>query len=206
MKSIPRWVALSACAFLAVAGCGRQAVRDSRGADTLSAAERAVALEAVSGSPGFASLTAEGTAFAIGAELVREKEVAPEGGARHALVTTYIYHGDLTVLSTVDLASHAIVDVDTVAHLPTPLAAAEFERAKKLALENPVVANALAPHKNAITFEGLVSHSALETDSLFGHRVVRLLFRVGPSYIAGPVVHVDLTTGTVLVEPAMRDH
>ena len=36
--------------------------------------------------------------------------------------------------------------------------------------------------------------------AIYGHRYVRLIFKVGDDYLRYPVVHVDLTEGRVLLE------
>lgn len=134
-------------------------------------------------------------------ELYRDKEAeAKRISNRQALVTRYRYDGDLTILTIVDLTSREVTRVDSIPHLPTPLSPEEFEMAKDMALTNPEVEAALAPYIEQLEVEPLVSRTFSEQDPLFGHRVVRLLFRVGRNYLTKPTVTVDLTAKKVIVE------
>ena len=62
------------------------------------------------------------------------------------------------------------------------------------------LSRALERWRGELQVEAIQSRAASETDPLFGHRVVRLLFRVRRGWLDDPVVHVDLTAGRVLVE------
>jgi hypothetical protein len=124
---------------------------------------------------------------------------------RVALLTYYRYEGDLTVRVYVNLARRRVTNVERRSHLPTPFAPEELRRARELALEHPELKKVFAPFRERLTVEPLSTGSASPKDPLFGHRVVYLLFRVGPRYLtAQGDVLVDLTTETVIIRP-VRD-
>ena len=139
--------------------------------------------------------------YLVRVEWLRDKEAESRGVAdRKALVTHYRYDDDAALVTVVDLAQRTAVQVDTLPHLPTPLATEEFTRARDLALAHPEVKAALTPYGERVTAEALVTRAASREDPIFGHRVVRMMFRVGPDYLTRPIVLVDLTTGQVTIE------
>jgi len=140
---------------------------------------------------------ADDRTFFVHAEMLHDKS-AP--GSRRALVLHYRYQGDLTITTVVDLTAQRVLDVRTAAHVAAPLSQQEFEQARGLAMADPRVAEALGQNRGRVTVEPLVLH-ATEGDPLYGHRVVRLLFRVERDYLSAPVVLVDLTTRQVMIEP-----
>jgi hypothetical protein len=122
---------------------------------------------------------------------------------RLALLTYYRYEGDLAVRVYVNLARRRVTNVERLAHFPTPFAPEELRRARELALEHPELKKVFAPFRERLTVEPLSTRSASTKDPLFGHRVIYLLFRVGPRYLtAQGDVLVDLTTETVIIRPA----
>jgi hypothetical protein len=143
--------------------------------------------------------------YAVATELLPAKEADEKGGGeRKALVTHYQYEGDMAIFSTVNLTQSAVVNVERVPHVPVPLSEQEFVRAKTLALAHPDVKTQVGSYSDRLTIEALLTRSPMETDPLYGHRVVSLLFRVGSDYLSMPEVVVDLTTEKVLV--ARKEH
>ncbi len=59
----------------------------------------------------------------------RPKQSRPRGPL--AIVTSYRYFDDITVFSTVDLATNRVVRVEAAQHLRTPLSQTEFERPRR---------------------------------------------------------------------------
>jgi hypothetical protein len=132
--------------------------------------------------------------YLIDVELLRDKEAET---SRRALVTHFRYEGDLAILSVVDLDARQVVRVETRPHQAVGLAEEELRRAEQLALQDPRVAEALGDARAKVRVEALVIRTGDEKDPYFGHRVVRLLFKLGADYLASPVVNVDLTAGRV---------
>ena len=66
---------------------------------------------------------------------------------------------------------------------------------------------ALARYSAPLEVDALVVHTVVSDAPTYHHRVVRLTFRQGREYLLyGPVVDVDLTTGTVRVERRDTTH
>jgi len=162
--------------------------------DTLTGEERALAFRLAE--EAVAPLRTRAPMYLVASELIRHK--GDEG--RQALVTHYRYDGDLAILTTVDFGRGRVVALDTLPHLVVPMAAEEVERARELALADARVSRAVERWRGELEVEAIQSRAASEADPLFGHRVVRLLFRVRRGWLDDPVVHVDLTAGRVLVE------
>ena len=133
-----------------------------------------------------------------------EKEGAPE--KRFALVTYYRYEDDAAILTLVEPAASRVAKVDVIPHLPVPLSAEEFQRASALALKFPQVVEALGARAKEVKTEGLLLRTSDEKDQLFGHRVVRMLFRVGTDYLTRPMAFVDLTTQKVWIEEPQTEY
>ncbi len=129
------------------------------------------------------------------AELLRDKSSA----VRRAVVVHYRYAGDQTITAVVDLAAQRVLDVRVEAHGSAALSEEEFHQARELALADPNVARALGGNRDRVTIEPLLLR-APEGDPLYGHRVVRLLFRIERDYLSAPIVHVDLTERRVIIE------
>jgi Cu2+-containing amine oxidase len=128
-------------------------------------------------------------------------ELLPDSQAqtkqRLVLVTHYRYRGDEAILSMVDLNRHEVVKVETVPHLPTPLAPEEVARAQQLARTDPQLAEVF--NTQGLKVEAKVLYVP-QHDPLFGHRVVALLFSTGGNYLRGPEVLVDLTPETLRID------
>lgn len=128
---------------------------------------------------------------------------------RKALVTYYRYDGDVVILTSLHLGKREVMKVEAVPHMPTSLAPEELAIAEKLARAHPAVAKALAAEKDVdkIEIDALMHYTTDEKSPSYHHRVVRLFFRQGRTYLLyGPVVEVDLTTETVRVEEQASGH
>jgi hypothetical protein len=102
-----------------------------------------------------------------------------------------------------------VLKVEAFPHMPTSLAPEELAVAEKLARAHPTVIKALArePDSDKIEVDALVHYTTDEKAETYHHRVVRLFFRQGRTYLLyGPVVEVDLTTETVRVEAREEAH
>lgn len=192
-------IGMTALALAACAPAAREAAREPAAPDTLTAAEHALAAEVAD--QAVARFRTAAPMYLVEMELIRPKE--PEQ-PRRAQVTHYRYEGDLSIFTTVDLARGEVVGIDTAAHLPVPLAAAEVEAAERLARADRRVQAALARHPGDVRVEALLTRAASPEDPLFGNRVVRLLFRTERGYLEEPVVFVDLTERRVMIEDAQR--
>jgi hypothetical protein len=170
----------------------------------LTAAEKKAALELAGVAIKDAGL-AKGKMVLTGCEVFRDRR----GGKvqRMLLLIHYRYDGDLAILTSIDLAKRAVLDVEAVPHMPTSLAPEELAAADKLARANPIVSSALAREKGPIEVDALVHYTTNEKSPSYRHRVVRLFFRQGRTYLLyGPVVEVDLSTATVRVEAPTDGH
>ncbi len=170
----------------------------------LTAAERKTALEIVRGDPQLKAKLAAKKVYLIGVEVMRDKEAERQKPPhRLALITHYQADGDVTILATVDLTTNKVIREEHIQNLATPLSQDEIDLAEKLARARPEVKKLLAPHGDKVEVQALLSRAALRTDPAFGHRVVHLLFRVGPDYL-GTRVAVDLTTDQATIEAPVR--
>jgi hypothetical protein len=163
--------------------------------------EQQLALRAAEQSIKDRGLRTESPTYLVSVELVHEKHV-PD---RQALVTHYRTEGDLTILTTVNLATGAVTHAEAIPHLPTALSKEEADAARRLTLLDTAVKADLAAVGKGVELELMVTRPASSADPLFGHRLVRVLFRVGEDYLHSPVVVVDLTTSTVLVSEPSRE-
>jgi hypothetical protein len=121
---------------------------------------------------------------------------------RNALLVYYRYAGDVGIRVFVDLAQQRVTKLDQLPHFPAPLAPEEVQLARELALNDPRLKNELAPLRDRLTVEPLLTRIPARRDPLFRHRLVHLLLRVGPRYVAQQgLVLVDLTTETVIIKP-----
>jgi hypothetical protein len=154
--------------------------------------------------------------YIIGVELVVDKESAArkqaeapktkpadnEPGERQAenpraLVTSYRYFDDITVFSTVDLATGKVVDVQAAQHIRTPLSEAEFEEAQALARDkNDIVKQLNERYGDQVSVYPQFSQYTKPDDPRI-HRVVHLTYRVGKRDLSYPRPQVDLTTRQV---------
>lgn len=124
---------------------------------------------------------------------------------RHALLTYYRYAGDLGILVYVNLIQRGVIRVEQLPHFPAPLAPEELQRARELALNNSRLKKVLEPYRNRLTVEALLTRNPTPEGPRFRHRVVYLLFRVGPRYLTTQgEVFVDLTDETVSIQSASQ--
>jgi hypothetical protein len=125
---------------------------------------------------------------------------------RHALLTFYRYAGDLGILVYVNLARQQVTTVEQIPHFPAPLAPEEFQRARELAFNDPQLKKVFDRFRNRVTVEAIMAGRATPKDPFYGHRLVFLLFRVGPLYLTEQgAVTVDLTTEKVFIAPARHE-
>jgi hypothetical protein len=156
--------------------------------------------------------------YIVGVELVVDKEAAPRKQAEapktkpaedeaepepartagpRALVTSYRYFDDITVFSTIDLATGKVVDVQAAQHIRTPLSEAEFEEARVLARErSDVVRQLYERYGDSVSVYPQFSQYTQNNDPRV-HRVVHLTYRVGKRDLSYPRPQVDLTTRQV---------
>jgi hypothetical protein len=166
---------------------------------TPTAAERERAIGLASEAIAQRGLRGNGLLYHISASLYQDKRAA--AGDRLVLVTSYRYEGDLGIFSFLNLSRGTVEAVRAVPHAAVHLSAAEFELARSKAFADPQVVAQLGDYRDKVIVEAMVSHSSYERDPWFGHRVVRLLFKLPPdSYLVNPIVFVDLTSGQVLID------
>jgi hypothetical protein len=109
----------------------------------------------------------------------------------------------LGILVYVNLARQQVTDVEQIPHFPAPLAPEELQRARELAFEQPQLKGAFEPYRGRVAVEAIMTESATPEDPFYGHRMVFLLFRLGPLYLTQQgAVMVDLTTEKVFIGPA----
>ena len=114
-------------------------------------------------------------------------------------MTAYRYFDDITVFSTVDLATGKVVDVQAVQHIPTPLSDGEYEEAIELARDkSDEVQKLYERFGKELTVYPQFSQFAVKDDPRV-HRVVHLNYRVGKRDLSYPRPQVDLTTREVVV-------
>ena len=153
------------------------------------------------------NLRSSGLFYNISAELHRDKAFEASGRTdRLVLVTSYRYEGDLTLLTFINLTRGTVMKIESVKNAPTHLSEAEYLIAREKALAHPQVAAKLAEFAGKVTVEAMVSRSPYNKDPLYGHRVVRLLFKVPQGYVVDPIVFVDLTANQVMVDSPSHSH
>lgn len=110
-----------------------------------------------------------------------------------AIVTSYRYFDDITVFSTVDLATNRVVRVEAAQHLRTPLSQTEFEEATEMAREKSAVVKQLYErYGDQLSVYPQFSQFTVKDDPRV-HRVVHLTYRVGKRDMSYPRPQVDLT-------------
>ncbi len=197
-----RRVVVSSALFICTWSASAARAQDvSRTGSELTAQERALAISLAEEEVAGRGLRSTGPMFVTDVELIRTKDGrGEESPDRQALVTHYRYQGDLAILSAVSLSRGIVLQVDTAAHIPTRLATEEFDNARRLALADGLVRSSVEPYLERLDVEALVLHTSNPQDSLFGQRIVRLLFRVGRDYLSDPIVYVNLHQERVSVE------
>ena len=195
--------AVLCCCFVALGtGCATfpRTASKSYASFQPTAAEREVAVALAEGAIAERKLRTASPLYVTNVDLVRDKADDAESEERLAMVTHYRYEGDLAIQTLVNLTEKKVVSLESIPHLPTPLVAQEFSLARELALSRADVKQALEEYRDRLNVEALVVRTASEDDPLFGHRVVRLLFRVGQDYLSTPIVMVDLTEKKVIIQ------
>ncbi|MGO9470851.1 MAG: hypothetical protein ACLQIB_23950 [Isosphaeraceae bacterium] len=167
---------------------------------------------------GASSPDADRREYIVGVELVVDKEAAPrkqaetpqtkpadneadgaraDGPGPRALVTSYRYFDDITIFSTIDLATGKVVDVQAAQHIRTPLSEPEFVEAQALARERTdVVKQLYEKYGDSVSVYPQFSQYTRNDDPRI-HRVVHLTYRVGKRDLSYPRPQVDLTTRQV---------
>jgi hypothetical protein len=153
------------------------------------------------------NLRTGGPVYLIGAELLRDKEPEREG-RRLALLTHFRPEGSLEIKALIDLAGQRVLEFTARENPNASMSREEIEAAVALTLANPRVRAALGEDLARVKVEGLHLLTSDPKDPLYGHRAVRMLFKVGKLYRSAPVVIVDLTTRSVTIVPPRQaaDH
>jgi hypothetical protein len=131
-----------------------------------------------------------------------EKAKSKDGGAVTvsgplAIVTSYRYFDDITVISTVDLSTNRVVRVEAAQHLRTPLSQTEFDEAQEMARDKSAEVKALySRFGDQLSVYPQFSQFTIKDDPRV-HRVVHLTYRFGKRDLSYPRPLVDLTLRTV---------
>ncbi len=163
----------------------------------LTAAERSRAAELTERHETFQRLKTASPIYLVATELIRDKNAE---NARLALVTHFRYEGGLAIETLVDVGEGKVLKVETRENAHTPLAKEELVEAIRLTLADRDVRAALGRDIDQVQVEGLHLLTPDPADPIYGHRAVRMLFRVGKLYRSAPVVVVDLNTRRVVIE------
>jgi len=143
-------------------------------------------------------LAAKDDEHAADGEPSKTKAAQKAAAARpRAVVTSYRYFDDITVFSTIDLATGRVVDVQAAQHLRTPLSDAEYDEAVALAREKSEAVKKLHElYGDQVKVYPQFSQFTLKDDPRV-HRVVHLTYRVGTHDLSYPRPQIDLTTRQV---------
>ena len=124
---------------------------------------------------------------------------------RLTVLTYYRYEGDLTIQVFINLTRQRVLAVRQLEKYSPPISVEELTLAKGLAFNHPQLKDVLDPYRDRLVVEALTLRSTSPKDPLFRHRVVLLMFRVGPNYLMRESsVFVDLTTETVIIKPVPK--
>jgi hypothetical protein len=124
---------------------------------------------------------------------------------RLAVLIYYRYEGSLAIEVFINLTRQQVLAVKQLPKLTPPISPEELTLAQEMALNHPQVRDAVEPYRDRLIVEALTPRSESPKDPLFRHRLVYLMFRVGPSYLMWESrVFVDLTTEKVIIEPAPK--
>jgi hypothetical protein len=125
-----------------------------------------------------------------------EKETEKVPGTL-AIVTSYRYFDDITVVATVNLETGKVVTMEAAQHLRTPLSDGEFEEAKEMArAKSAEVKQLYERFGDELSVYPQFSQFNLKDDPRI-HRVVHLTYRVGKRDLSYPRPQIDLTTRQV---------
>jgi hypothetical protein len=179
-----------------------EALKVAKAADPLSKEEQTLAVRVAETALRSEKLLPDKKTFLASMQSHRDTEAEKKGVfERHALVTYYRYAGDTGLLVYVNLVRQT-AKVERSPHFAASIAQEELQRATELAMNHPTLTKVLEPFRGRVTVEALLMQSVGPKDPLFGHRLVNLLFRVGPHYLtASGLVLVDLTTEKVTIIP-----
>lgn len=140
--------------------------------------------------------------FLTEASFTRDLEAEKKGiFERHALLTYYQYAGDLGIQVDINLSRERVAGITRSPHLQAAIAPEELSRARELVFAEPHLRKALEPYQSRLTIEGLLTSNRMQSSELAGHRLIYLLFRVGPHYLTGQgEVLVDLSSERVVIQ------
>jgi hypothetical protein len=126
-------------------------------------------------------------------------KAATKATGPRAVVTSYRYFDDITVYSTIDLASGRVVDVQAVQHMRTPLSDDEYEEAQAMVrARSDEVKKLYEQYGDQLSVYPQFSQFTVKDDPRV-HRVVHLNYRVGKRDLSYPRPQVDLTTREVVI-------
>jgi hypothetical protein len=201
-----RWAAaLAVCAALGGAlgaplGAAEEEEEDTS-AFQLTEAEKLLAVQLTDQAITSRDLRNGSPLYLVETELVVEKaEVEGAPGKRLARITHYRYDGDLSIFTLIDVSAQSARRMDVVPHHPVPFSNEEYEAAAGLALADRRVRSLLGERLTQVQVEGLALRTSDPADRYFGHRVLRLMFKLGHDYLTRPIAVVDLTAQTVVVD------
>ena len=129
--------------------------------------------------------------------------------AKKVVAIFYRYEGDLAILVSINITRREVLRVESYPHMPTSLTPDELAEAEKLAREHPDVVRSLAKQRpeDKIEVDSLVPRTVDPESPYYHHRVVRIHFRIGRTYLLyGPTVDVDLHTRKVYVQGVSPGH
>ncbi len=168
----------------------------------LTPAERDLARQLADGEISARRLRTDDRLYVVDFELILPKDQNGESGDRRlARVTHYRYDGDLAIVTFVDLGSRQVLQLETIEHPSVPVSQEEFDIARTLVLQDAEVRGQLGTNLTEVVPEALLMNFPDAEDQLFGHRVLRFVFKLGTEYLRQPVAWVDVTARTVTVEP-----
>jgi hypothetical protein len=101
-------------------------------------------------------------------------------------------------------AKPIVVAVQRMDESNIPMTEIELQSAAKLASENATVRTILGDQLAKVQVEGLRVFTINKADPCFAQRCVRLLYRIDRDYISDPIVTVNLSKQTLLVERRKR--
>jgi len=119
---------------------------------------------------------------------------------RHAEVVFSRLDADYGVRAVVALESNSVVSADRVNGDNVPLTETDLEEAREIALQSAEVRSAVGTRMEQAKVEGLRILATDEKDPCFHRRCLRLMFKVGNDYLSEPIVIVNLSTNSVILD------
>jgi hypothetical protein len=157
---------------------------------------------------GAAAPQADTREYVVGVELLAEKPSPTKDATKtkgstgpKAVVTTYRYFDDMTIMATVDLTTGKTIDVSAAQHIRTPLSDFEYEECQRLAREKlddvKLIYEKLGDKVQV--YPQFSQYTPPGEERV--HRVVYLTYRVGGRDLSSPRPRIDLTTREVSIKP-----